>query len=162
MKNLTGKLMVLVILICGVLGCDNNAELLPGAARTSLTEAWPDAAIKKVKQNQAGDLTLYEVDLKQSKHKSEVTLAADGTILDIEEHLPASSVPDAVAAAFFKASGGAKPWQIEREEVRAMIQNGKVVALDSPTVVYELTYLKWVVVPREIELTPEGKILKDD
>lgn len=157
-RQWTGAVVVLVA-GCVLAGCKSNAELLTTAAAAALAKDYPDADIKKVTEEPEGGLTLFEVDLKTGGRKARILLAPDGTILKAEDTITVQQLTDAAAAALFKATGGGKPREIEREEVRAVVKDGKVVKLDTPRVIYGAWYRKYLFMQKEVKVSPDGKIL---
>ncbi len=69
------------------------------------------------------------------------------------------SPPKPVAAAITKAADGSAIDEIEREEPRAVIRDGKFVKLAKPVITYEAEFHK---AGKEIEVkfTPDGKPIK--
>ena len=152
--------VVLLVGVCVLAGCKSNTELLTTAAAAALARNYPDADIKKVTEEPEGPLTLFAVHLKTDNGRAAILLAPDGTILKAKDTITVQQLTDAAAAALFKATGGGKPKQIERHEVRAVVKDGKVVRLDAPRVIYEASYRKYLFMQKELTVTPDGRILK--
>lgn len=160
-QTTAGMLAVTLILSLGLsAGCvAKKHPILPAAVVDSLEAAFPKATIGEVELEKEGGLYLYEVELTQNGQETEVTVSPEGVIVEVEAELAMKDLPKAVADAITKAAGGAKIEEIEREEIRAVVRDGKLVKLEKPTITYEAEFRKG---DKEIEihLAPDGKILK--
>ena len=157
--------LVLVGLAVLVLACWNATGAKPEmkkhkkhklhpAAAVAIQKAFPDATVGKVEREKES-LVLYEVELEQSGKKMEVTVAADGLIVEIENDVARSDLPAPVAAALTKLAGNGKIKEIEKEKTHAIL---KLVKLDTPKVVYEVELVqdgKDV----EVKIDQNGKVL---
>lgn len=139
-------------------GC---ASTLPDAASGAIRAAFPGATIGKIEVDDEHGLKVHEVALTHDRKAIEVTVADDGTILEVETTLTLADAPEPVRAAIIKAADGAVVHQIEREETRAVVQGGQLVKLDKPVVTYDAEFRKGGK-EIEVELTPDGKIIEDD
>ena len=102
---------------------------LTAAAEESIKATFPNATIREVEAERKGGVDLYEVELTLSGKECEVTVSPDGVIVEIETEVAMKDLPRAVADAIAKAAAGAKVDEIEREETRAVVRNGKLVKL---------------------------------
>ncbi len=96
-KLAQAAVMVLIAaLVCSIAiakRCHDKKMKLPAQAEKSLTESYPDAAIKKVEKDE-GDVKVFEVELALADGKEiDVTVAADGTIMETKNGIEASSLP---------------------------------------------------------------------
>ncbi|MBN1845377.1 MAG: PepSY-like domain-containing protein [Sedimentisphaerales bacterium] len=126
---------------------------LPAAVQKTLAEQYPAAAIKEVEEEKAGPI-VYEVELTQADGSVlEVTVAADGTIIEVEHEIKPDTLPNAVLAAL-PQNAVIKEAQIQT--IRAVFQP---VVLAQSQMLYEVEVMldgKEV----EIEVTPEGKVIQ--
>ena len=130
---------VLAILgVLGLLGCGPSAGL-PAAARQSAEKVFPGAQIQKVKMEEENGLQLYEVKLSQKGAKAEVTVAADGTVVETETSMAPDQLPKVVRDAVAQAAPGAKTVKAKREEVLA---DSKLAKLANPKVSFEIEVAK--------------------
>jgi len=157
---MNGKLITMAALALTALaaGC---ASALPDAASDAIEAGWPGATIGRAEVEDEHGLKVHEVDLTHGGRDMEVTVADDGTILEVETELALADTPEPVKGAIIKAADGAVVHEIEREETRAVVRDGKLVKLDKPIVTYEAEFRK-AGKEVEIELTPDGKIIADD
>ena len=139
---------------------DKNVKIadLPEAVTAAVKKACPDGTITEAEIEKEHGTTIYEIELKVGKNEAEVEVTADGTIIEIETELTMADLPKAVADAITKAANGGKVKEIEKEEERAEVKNGKVVELKTPKVVYEAE-IKQNGKEIEIEVDADGKVL---
>ena len=158
-RKMTGPLAATLLLsLALVTGC---APGLPPAAADAVGAAFPQATIGEMAQETENGLAVYEVELEQGDKEMEVTLTADGTILEVETQVTEADLPKAVASAISKAAGDAKVTKIEREETRAVVRDGKVVKLDKPRITYEAEFLKDGR-KTEVEVAADGTVLETE
>ncbi len=127
---------------------------LPPAARTAIQKAFPGARIHHVEKEKKA-ITLYEAKLVKGDAKMEVEVSADGTIVEVEQHVTKDELPAPVAAALAKVAGDAQIKEIEREEIHAVL---KLVKLKKPAIVFEAEFLKDGKTI-EVKINSDGKIL---
>lgn len=154
-----GLLAPLTLASCRQVSIDS----LPQPVIAAIKLEFPHARIDKAEWERAGDVKLYEVKLALDGEQLEVELAPDGMIVEIEQDVELKDVPGPVAAAATATAAGRKITQIEREETRATVNEGKVVKLAKPAVIYEVTIRKYLLFRQEVKISPDGGILdKDD
>lgn len=147
---------------CALTGGGKKAKrkkvALPAAAADALKKAFPDALAGKAKLEDENGLKVYEVKLKPKAPKIKVEVTADGTIIEVESKIAAKDLPAAVVKAIEKAVPGATIKKAEREEVRAVVKDGKFVKLGKPKVVYEVRVVKDGK-KTEIEIAADGTVI---
>ena len=156
---MTGGPLVAALLLVLVMapGCAD-----PDAAVINAVKAeFPQAAVGEMEKETEGGVVVYEVELVQDGKEIEVTVTSGGVIMEVEREIAQAELPPAVAAAIAKAAGGAKIEEIEREEIRAVVRDGKVVKLDKPKIVYEAEFRK-AGREVEVEVAADGTILKTE
>jgi hypothetical protein len=130
---------------------------LPAAVSQAIEANRPGAEIDKLDVEKENGIAFYDIEFKAGQ--GEMDVAEDGTVLDIATVIDMKDLPEPVAAAIRTAGKGKPIKQLERSEVRAEIvkEGGKarISKLASPRYVYEAEFSKG-----EVEVTPEGKILK--
>jgi hypothetical protein len=120
-----------------------SVDKLPAAVKKALKRKFPKAEIEKATKEVEDGNTVYEVELEIKDRSVDVSLKADGTILEIEREVPANELPEAVrkklAARYPKA-------KIEKAEEVTKGEDGPVR--------YE------VAITTEVVLTANGKIVQ--
>ena len=120
-----------------------SVDKLPAAVKKALKRKFPKAEIEKATKEVEDGNTVYEVELEIKDRSVDVSLKADGTILEIEREVPADELPEAVrkklAARYPKA-------KIEKAEEVTKGEDGPVR--------YE------VAITTEVVLTANGKIVQ--
>ena len=120
-----------------------SVDKLPAAVKKALKRKFPKAEIEKATKEVEDGNTVYEVELEIKDRSVDVSLKADGTILEIEREVPADELPEAVrkklAASYPKA-------KIEKAEEVTKGEDGPVR--------YE------VAITTEVVLTANGKIVQ--
>ena len=120
-----------------------SVDKLPAAVKTALKRKFPKAEIEKATKEVEDGTTVYEVELEIKDRLVDVSLKADGTILEIEREVLADELPEAVrkklAARYPKA-------KIEKAEEVTKGEDGPVR--------YE------VAITTEVVLTAKGKIVQ--
>jgi uncharacterized membrane protein YkoI len=158
-RIMTGLLGATLLLSLGLAaGC---APSLPPAAADAVKAAFPQARIVEVEQEKEDGVTVYEVELRQDGKEVEITVSPDGVIVEVETQIPEAELPKAVAQTIAKVAGGAKVEEIEREETRAVVRDGKVVKLDEPRITYEAEFRKDGR-ETEVEIAADGSVLKTE
>lgn len=87
---------------------------LPEAVVVAATIA-DDAVIVAAERETAGDRDEYQVEVRVGTAEHELTIAADGTVLEHEEELAVAEVPEAIRARVLAAAPGVKLVEAERE-----------------------------------------------
>lgn len=159
-KNLK---LVYIAMVIGVIACvvayagkdEQKKTCLPPAARTALDTLYPNAEIEETNVEKEG-LKVYEVELEQNGREVEVTLAPDGTLVEVETEITVQGLPELVAKAIEKAAEGATVKEVEKEVTYAVV---KLVKLEQPQTSYEAE-LSREGAKCEIELAADGTILE--
>ena len=130
---------------------------LPAAVSQAIEANRPGAEIDKLTVEKENGISFYDLEFKANQ--GEMDVAEDGTVLDIATIVEMKDVPEAVAAAIKTHGKGKTIKQLSRSEVRAeIVKDGgkaRVSKLATPRYVYEAEFSRG-----EVELTPEGKIIK--
>ena len=121
------------------------AKLLPKPVLDAFKKTYPAAVIKGVDQEKEGGKITWEVESIDGTLARDLVYNPDGTVVSIEEAIPAASLPPAVAAAF------------KAKYPKATITKAEKV-LEGKVLTYELT-IKGAGTTKSVEFTPEGKLL---
>ncbi len=160
MKGRHLGLIIVAILLAAILTTAAYAEevdqsSLPKAVKATLKAKFPKASIEAAQADEEG-LMVYEIEIGQGERKAEITIAPDGTLIEVTREMVAKKLPEAVAKALKKAARGAEIKKVEKEIIHAVVV---VVKLPVPQTVYEAEFVddgKLV----EVKVSPGGKILE--
>ena len=132
---------------------------LPPKAKAAVEALFPNCAITGVEAEDEDGVMLYEVTLVVNGLDAEVSLAADGTVAEVEWVVPTQALPTAVIEAIKKLAKDASVIRIEKEEIRAEAKDGKLVPLAKPRIVYEAS-LKKKDLFAEVEIAADGRVIE--
>ncbi len=122
-----------------------RSDLPPAVGKTA--DAQSAGATVRGYSSETEDRQLeYEVALTVNGHGKDVTIAPDGTVLEIEEEVALDSVPVAVRAGLQQAAGSGKIGKVE-----SLTKKGVLVAYEA----HVLTGTK----RSEVQVGPDGKAL---
>ncbi len=148
-------LVLIAALVCSIAiakKCRDKKTSLPAQVEKSLAESYPGASIKEVKKEKEFKVFEVELGLKNGQ-EIDVTLAPDGTIMEIENEIEVSGLPFDVSTII--PSGGELK-EVESEVTYAVLAP---VALAQPKTTYSLEILadgKKV----ELEVAADGTVLE--
>jgi hypothetical protein len=128
---------------------------LPAAVEAAVKALFPKAAIDESKKDKESIKT-YEVDVKDGNEESEITVAEDGTVLDVDSDETMDTVPAKVALAIKAQNAEVK--EIVKEVEYAQL---KVVKLDKPVTSYEAEIIKDGE-KIELKIAADGTIIKQE
>jgi len=166
MKIMSAVLMALAFLCFATLAVaqEKKAEAkiaLPEAVAKVVSEAFPNVKIDGTDMEKEMGINIYNIELKAVRVEMEV--AEDGTVMEVTTFVEMADVPGTAAAVIQKAARGATIKEIEKAENRAEIKKegkiGRIVKLDSPSLVYEVALAKGKTTG-EIKVAPDGRIVK--
>ena len=86
---------------------------LPDAVQRTVTEQSKGATIKGLSQEVENGETQYEVELMVDGHSKDVTIDPSGSVIEIEEQVQLSSLPEAVQTGIKQSAGKAQISLIE-------------------------------------------------
>lgn len=138
-----------ISLALAVFGAEEKEETVswsqvPAAARQTIKAHAPETAIKKIEKDTEAGKVSYEFQIIQDGKKSEITVAADGKLLTVEDEVALADVPAAV-----------------RQTIQAQATGGKLGTLEKVTEDGETTFEAKVEKDGkklEITMAPDGKI----
>ncbi|KPK59788.1 MAG: hypothetical protein AMK73_08455 [Planctomycetes bacterium SM23_32] len=107
----------------------------------AVESAFPAAVITGVELEDEEGAMLYVVRMERGERTLDVELSPEGVIGEIEIELGLDDVPQYMAEAIRQATGGGEIALIEMHELRGRVQDGELVALDEPMVVYEVGFI---------------------
>ncbi len=153
-----GVMILIAIIACVVTYADKQEKQpLPDEIKVTISELYPEATIEEVKLEREG-LEVYEVELEQADLEFELTIAPDGTLVEVEDEIAIDELPDAVKSAIAQAAAGAQIEEVKREVTYYIVTLKK---LEIPETTYEAEFIengKEV----EIEFAADGTVLEQE
>jgi hypothetical protein len=149
--------VAIVAMVCAVTYAEKG-ELkgaLPAAVQAAVKALFPNATIDKSGKDEE-EMEMYEVKLLDAGKKSEVKLAEDGTVVEVESVEAIDAVPAAVAKTL-----KAEDAKIEKVEKAVEHDQLKLVKLDTPVTTYEAK-IKKDGKEVEIKVAADGTIIKQE
>jgi hypothetical protein len=125
-------------------------DKVPAKVLDAVKAKFPNAEMKSASKEKENNETVYEVTIKNDGQKIDVELKEDGTILAIEKTIDAKDLPEKVTNAVKEKYGNVK-YKVAEEVI-------KKDKLEYYEVVIETAEKKVF----EAEVSPEGKILKEE
>jgi hypothetical protein len=119
---------------------------LPPAVEKTVAEQSKGATIRGFSTEQEKGQTLYEVEMTVSGHSKDVSMTADGTIVEVEEQVAMDSLSAEVKAGLQAKAGAGKLLKVE-----SLTKKGKLVAYEAQV---ETNGKK-----SEVQVGPDGKAL---
>lgn len=105
---------------------------LPDAAAAAIKAAYPQGEIEEVETDTEGGVMLYEVEIKQAGKELEVSVSAEGTIVEEEQEITLAELPQAAQ----QAAAGAKSEETTKEMTYYVVKDKKLEKLAAPEVSY--------------------------
>jgi len=159
MKRKWWKVAVITLVIAAMLGVVTYADkekkiTLPAAVKAAISALYPNAEIDEVEIEEEG-LKVYEIELEENEDEFDVTVAPDGTIVEVETEISLDDLPAAVKAAILAAADGAQVEEVSKEVTYAVVT---LVELEEPQTSYEVELVKDGN-EVEIEVAADGTVL---
>jgi uncharacterized membrane protein YkoI len=153
--KLFGLVLIIGLTYAAGYAAKSPKTTLPAAVKAAIAKLYPQAVVEEVEVEEEG-IKVYEIELKHNGSELELTIAADGTILEMESEVVMENLPKAVQAAIIKAAPGAKIEEVKEEVTYWVVRLHK---LQKP----ETTYEAELVTDGneiEIEIAADGTILE--
>ncbi|HYJ91291.1 MAG TPA: hypothetical protein VEV84_08285 [Pyrinomonadaceae bacterium] len=122
---------------------------LPAAVQATVAKESAGAVIKGFTKEKEKGIQTYEAEMVVGGRTRDVSMDAQGNILEIEQEVSFDSLPDSVRSALTKAAGSGKITKIE-----SFTKNGRLVAYEAQ--------VKGGIRHREIQVGPNGEKLKHE
>src|SRR6202163_434348 len=147
-KNITAALVVGMAIPSVSVAADKKITRaqLPAAVERTVAQQSQGAVIKGFSTEKEAGKTVYEMELTVNGHGKDISMDAQGNVLEIEEEVALASVPAGVKAGLTKAAGTGKIVKIE-----SLTKQGKLVAYEADVQSGKKR--------REIQVGPEGQKL---
>jgi hypothetical protein len=101
---------------------------LPPAVEKTVQEQSQGATIKGFATETEGGVLEYEAEMMVNGHSKDISIAKDGTLLEVEEEVAMSALPVGVQKALTVKAAGAKITKVE-----SLTKKGKLVAYEAAT-----------------------------
>jgi hypothetical protein len=145
----------LVVLTAGARAGDKvPLDKVPKAVSDAIKGRFPDAEVTSVEKETEDGAVVYDVELKHKGVKHEMDIKEDGTILEIENEIPAKNLPEAVS----KAIEAKYPKSTIKEAMEVNKVSGKDEKLDHYEVTLETAEKKSI----EVTVSLDGKTIKEE
>jgi len=150
-------LVGVILCVAAYAGKDRDEDVtLPEAVVAAVTHMFSNATIEEAKLDEE-EIKVYEVDLEANgQDVAEMTVAPDGTIVEVETEIAADDLPLDVKNAIAQAAEGAEIKEVKKEDTHAVV---KLVPLDQPQTSYEVELVKDGK-KCEIEVAADGTIVE--
>jgi hypothetical protein len=146
--------VALVAMVCAVSYAEKSEKgSLPAAVQAAIKALLPNGVVGESSKEEE-EIEMFEVKVKDAGKESDVKIAEDGTVVEVESTEAIDALPAAVAKTF-KAQD-AKIKKVEKAVEHARV---KVVKLDTPITTYEAK-IKKDGKEVEIKVAADGSIIK--
>jgi uncharacterized membrane protein YkoI len=119
---------------------------LPASVQKTADEQSQGATVKGYASEKEGGKLVYEVEMTVHGHSKDVLIAADGSVIEVEEEVALNALPDAVQEALKRKAGAGKITKVE-----SLTKHNALVAYEAQV----LTGAK----RSEVQVGPDGKDL---
>ena len=125
-------------------------DKVPAKVLDAVKTKFPRAELVKASKEKENNETIYEVAIKNEGQNIDVSLKEDGTIIEVEKEIKAEDLPKVVADALKEKYG-----KVTYKKAEEVIKKDK---LEYYEVLFETAENKKF----EVEVSPEGKIMKEE
>ena len=115
---------------------DLTIDQVPEPARSALLKLADGAKIVGVEREKGHDLPIFTAEWVKNGNKHEAEVMADGTLLEIEETIPAGEAPAAVRAAIAKSFGPNTKVVVEKKMIVVYEAEAKVNGKDKELLIF--------------------------
>ena len=129
-------------------------DKIPKKVMEVINKRFPDAKITSAEKETENGKVVYDIELTHKGRKYEMDIKEDGTILEIENEIPAKNLPEAVA----KALEAKYPKSTIKEAMEVNKVKGKDEKLDHYEVTLETAEKKSI----EVTVSLDGKEIKEE
>jgi hypothetical protein len=119
---------------------------LPAAVQKTADEQSKGAVVKGYASEVEGGTTQYEVEMTVNGHSKDVTIAADGSVVEVEEEVALDKLPNAVREELQKKAGAGKITKVE-----SLTKHNTLVAYEA--------HVRTGTKRSEVQVGPDGKDL---
>ena len=159
LMKLVGFVVLVGVMMCAVVYANKHKEkkaCLPDAVKAAINASYAGAKVEEAEMEREG-IKVYKVELEQNGQELELTIAPDGTIIEVETEMSMENLPEAVAKAITASAGGAKIKEVKKEATYAVV---KLVKLDKTETSYEAELIKDDK-KGEVKVAADGTILEE-
>jgi len=128
MRTNTNWVMVAAICALAAFAAEQRVKMddLPAAVRNTVKEQSQGAQVRGFSKETENGTVFYEAELKIDGRNRDLLIAADGTVVEVEEEVAFESLPPAVKAAYEKRVAKGKI-----ESVESVSKGGQIVAYEA-------------------------------
>jgi hypothetical protein len=121
---------VAISVTAAVAGAERKIDrsALPPAVEKTVQEQAQGAVIKGFSTETEGGVLEYEVEMTVAGHGKDVSIAKDGSVIEVEEEVALNSLPDAVQKGLAARAAGSKIMKVE-----SLTKKGKLVTYEAHT-----------------------------
>jgi len=145
--------VVLVVLCASAIALPRQTKIqksdLPAAVQKTIDQQSKGATVRGFSKEVENGQTVYEAELITQGHSKDISMDADGNVVEIEEDVPFESLPDGVKQGLQAKAGKGKIGKVE-----SLTKHGQLVA-------YEAKVTNGAR-KSEIQVGPEGKSLAQE
>jgi uncharacterized membrane protein YkoI len=147
-RNVIAALVVGIAMASGSIAADKKITRaqLPAAVERTVAQQSQGAVIKGFSTGTEAGKTVYEMELTVDGHGKDISMDAQGNVLEIEEEVALASLPAVVQAGLTRAAGAGKIVKVE-----SLSKQGKLVAYEADVQSGKKR--------REIQVGPQGQKL---
>ena len=147
-KNITAALVVGLAIPSGIVAADRKITRaqLPAAVERTVAQQSQGAVIKGFSIEKEAGKTVYEMELTVNGHGKDISMDAQGNVLEIEEEVALASLPSGAQVGLTNAAGNGTIVKIE-----SLTKQGKLVAYEAD--------IQSGTKHREIQVGPQGQKL---
>lgn len=146
----TGTLVVIAVVSLSSLAVAQEKKVqkadLPAAVQKAAAEQSEGATVRGYSTEMEGGKRLYEVELMKDGHSKDVSMSADGQVMEVEEQVELTTLPDAVKTGLQEKAGSGTITKVE-----SLTKGGTLVAYEAQ--------VKNGTKRSEVQVGPEGKAL---
>jgi len=152
-----GLCVAIAVMLCATAYGEKEGKKcsLPAAIEAAVKAFFPNGVISEGKQEEK-EIKAYEIEVKVGDKESDVKVAEDGTVMEVESDETIETVPAAVAETIKAQNAEVK--EVSKEVEYAKVQ---VVKLDTPETTYSAEIIKDGK-KIEIEIAADGTIIKQE
>lgn len=145
-----GSLVIVVAVTVSSLALAQEKKMrksdLPAAVQKTAAEQSEGATVRGYATEMDGGKRLYEVELMKDGHSKDVSMSADGQVMEVEEQVDLTTLPDAVKTGLQEKAGKGMIKKVE-----SLTKSGTLVAYEAQVT----TGTKH----SEVQVGPDGKTL---
>jgi hypothetical protein len=154
MRRVIGGMTAALLVLAGASSRAEEEKVpldkLPKAVVDAVKEKFPRAELVSAEKEKEDGKDVYEVAIKDGKHKIEVTVTPEGKVVTVEKEIAAEDLPKAVAEA------------LEARYPKATIRKAEEISKEDRVTAYEVLIVTADKKKLEVSFDPKGKFLEEE